>query len=35
MLDENKDWKNGYDNYKICSKSATRQVIPQLARNLT
>jgi hypothetical protein len=34
LLDDDKDWIGPKDNYRICSKEATRQVVPQLARNL-
>lgn len=38
MLEDSEDWivnnNPDYDTYRICSKIETRQVVPQLARNL-
>lgn len=28
-----KEWGGGYENYRVCSKQDTRQIVPQLARN--
>lgn len=28
------EWKGNYNNYRVCSKIDTRQIVPQLARNL-
>lgn len=28
------DWEGGVDGYRVCSKTETRQIVPQLARNL-
>lgn len=34
MLEDSNDWILNEDEYRICSKTETRQVVPQLARNL-
>lgn len=34
LYEDNSEWNGGNADYRVCSEIATRQIIPQLARNL-